>query len=92
MFNAVSTVLQKIALDGPASVRADGNTSFIYLTSFEFIFGLCLMEEILEIIEALGQALQKKSQDIVNAMHLVFSTKVRLDQMRSNDGWETFFF
>jgi hypothetical protein len=93
MFNAVSTVLQKIASDGSAgSIRADGDTSFIYLSSFEFILVLCLMQEILEIAEDLGQALQKKSQDIVNAMRLVFSTKVRVDEMRSDDGWEAFFF
>jgi hypothetical protein len=41
-----------------------------------------MMQEILEIAEDLGQALQQKSQDIVNAMRLVFSTKVRLTEMR----------
>jgi hypothetical protein len=93
MFNAVSLVLQKIASDGTAgSIRADGDTAFIYLSSFEFILILCLMQEVLEITEDLGQALQKKSQDIVNAMRLVFSTKVRLGEMRSDDGWEAFFF
>jgi hypothetical protein len=93
MFNAVSLVLQKIASDGSAgSIRADGDTAFIYLSSFEFILLLCLMQEILEITEDLGQALQNKSQDIVNAMRLVFSTRVRLDEMRSDDGWEAFFF
>ncbi|XP_051222110.1 uncharacterized protein [Lolium perenne] len=65
------------ASDGSAgSIRADGDTAFIYLSSFEFILVLCLMQEILEITEDLGQALQKKSQDIVNAMRLVFSTKI----------------
>jgi hypothetical protein len=49
------------------------------------------MQEILEITEDLGHALQKKSRDIVNAMCLVFSTKVRFDDMRSDDGWEAFF-
>jgi len=46
----------------------------------------------LEITEQLGQALQKKSQDIVNAIRLVQTTKVLLEKMRSDDGWETFFF
>uniref|UniRef100_A0ACD5XAN1 Uncharacterized protein n=1 Tax=Avena sativa TaxID=4498 RepID=A0ACD5XAN1_AVESA len=93
MFNAVSLVLKKIASDGTAgSIRADGDTTYIYLSSFEFILVLCLMQEILEITEDLGQALQKKSQDIVNAMRLVYSTKVRLNKMRSDDGWEAFFF
>jgi hypothetical protein len=70
MFTAVSRVLQNIASDG----RADGDTAFSYLSSFEFILVLCVMQEILEIAEDLSQALQKKSQDIVNAMRLVFST------------------
>jgi hypothetical protein len=64
------------------SIRADGDTAFSYLASFEFILVLCMMQEILEIAEDLGQALQQKSQDIVNAMRLVFSTKVRLTEMR----------
>jgi len=52
---------------------------------------LCTMREMLEITEQLGQALQKKSQDIVNAIRLVQTTKVLLEKMRSDDGWETFF-
>jgi hypothetical protein len=36
------------------------------------------MREILKITEQLGQGLQKKSQDIVNVVHLVKSTKIIL--------------
>jgi len=61
MFNPVSSVLQNLAADSTAVThRADGDTSFKYLTSFEFVFILCLMREIFEITEHLGQALQKK--------------------------------
>ena len=92
MFKAVSSVLQNLAADSTAGAnRADGDTSFKYLTSFEFVFVLCMMREMLEITEQLGQALQKKSQDIVNAIRLVQTTKVLLEKMRSDDGWETFF-
>lgn len=56
--------------------------TFSYLSSFEFVFVLCMMKEILEITEGLGQALQLRSQDIVNAVR----------QLRSDDGWEQFFF
>jgi hypothetical protein len=45
---------------------------------------------VLDITEYLGQALQKKTQDIVNAIRLVHSTKILLEQMRSDNGWETF--
>jgi len=92
MFKAVSSVLQNLAADSTAGAnRADGDTSFRYLTSFEFVFMMCMMREMLEITEQLGQALQKKSQDIVNVIRLVQTTKVLLEKMRSDDGWETFF-
>jgi len=91
MFKAVSSVLQNLAADSTAGAnRADGDTSFKYLTSFEFVFVLCMMREMLEITEQLGQALQKKSQDIVNAIRLVQTTKVLLEKIRSDDGWKTF--
>ena len=91
MFKAVSSVLQNLASDSTTGANhADGDTSFKYLTSFEFMFVLCMMREMLEITEQLGQALQKKSQDIVNAIRLVQTTKVLFEKMRSDDGWKTF--
>jgi hypothetical protein len=44
----------------------------------------------LEITEQLGQALQKKSHDIVNIVRLVKSTKNILEKMRSDNSWEKF--
>jgi hypothetical protein len=91
MFNPVSTVLQNLAADSSTGAnRFDGDTAFNYLITFEFVFILCMMGEILEITEQLGQALQRKSQDIVNDIHLVQTTKTLLEKMRSDDGWETF--
>jgi hypothetical protein len=91
MFKDVSSVLQNLATDSSASAnRADRDTAFNYLVSFEFVFILCMMREILEITEYLGQALQKKTHDIVNAIRLVHSTKNLLEQMRSGNGWEAF--
>ncbi|KAL5660857.1 hypothetical protein ACJX0J_027982, partial [Zea mays] len=91
MFHVVSSVLQNLAADSSAGAnRADGDTSFNYLISFDFVFVLCMMRDILDITEYLGQALQKKTQDIVNAIRLVHSTKILLEQMRSDNGWETF--
>ena len=92
LFNAVSSVLQNLVADSSAGAnRADGDTSFNYLTSFEFIFIMCMMKEIMEITDDLNRALQKKSQDLVNVVRLVHSTKVLLGQLRSDDGWENFF-
>nr|XP_051206645.1 uncharacterized protein LOC127321670 [Lolium perenne] len=90
----LNVVIQDMAADGsiPGTTRADADTSFSYLSSFEFVFVLCMMKEILEITEGLGQALQLRSQDIVNAVRLVFATKECLRQLRSDDGWEQFFF
>ena len=91
MFGAVFSVIQDKAADRSiGSLRADADNSFVYWNSFEFIFNLCLMKEIFDITEVLGQALQKKSQDIVNAVHLVSSTKECLQQLRSDDGYQEF--
>jgi hypothetical protein len=91
MFKLVSSVLQKLVADSSTGTHhADGDTSFKHLSSFEFVFILCMMREILEITKLLGQALQKKRQDIVNAIHLVQSIKVLLEQLRSDEGWEHF--
>jgi hypothetical protein len=58
MFKAVSSVLHNIAADSIAGANhADGDTSFKYWTSFEFVFVLCMMREMLKITKHLGQAL-----------------------------------
>ncbi|XP_047045807.1 uncharacterized protein LOC124650308 [Lolium rigidum] len=91
MFGVVYSAIQDMAADGSlGSIRADADTSFSYLSSFEFIFILCLTKEIFEITEILGQAFQKKSQDIVNAVRLVSSTKECLQELRSDDGYQQF--
>jgi hypothetical protein len=91
MFAVVYSVIQDMAADGSlGSIRADADTSFSYLSSFEFIFILCLTKEMFEITEVLGQAVQKKSQDIVNAVRLVSTTKECLEQLRSDDGYQEF--
>jgi len=56
------------------------------LSSFEFIFILHLMFEIIGINNILCQELQSRSQDHLNAMHFVSTSKLLLQQLR-NDGW-----
>lgn len=46
------------------------------------------MRTILGITEELSKALQKKDQDIVNAMDLVRVCKLRLQMLRNN-GWDS---
>jgi selenophosphate synthetase-related protein len=56
------------------------------LQSFEFIFKLFLMRNILGITNDLSQVLQRKYQDIVNDMTCVKLSNARLQNMRE-DGW-----
>ena len=49
-----------------------------------------MMKEIMGITDILYHALQQKSQDILNAMHLVSSTKVLIQKLREDD-WNNFF-
>ena len=52
---------------------------------FKFAFALHLMKNILGITNELLLALQKKIQDIVNAMTLVKMSKQRLQTMRDDE-------
>ena len=88
MFSATCEVLLNIIEDGTtAAQRGDTDAAYEVLTSFEFVFILHLMRNILEISNALCQALQLQSQDILNAMHLASSTKLLIQKLR-DDGWD----
>ncbi|XP_023764783.1 uncharacterized protein LOC111913291 [Lactuca sativa] len=49
----------------------DADAAYCYLKPFEFVFILHLMKEVMGKTDILSQALQKKPQDILNAMELV---------------------
>ncbi|XP_073041798.1 uncharacterized protein [Primulina eburnea] len=87
MFSASCTVLLKVMEDGLPSQRADATSVYDEMTSFDFVFILHLMREIMEITDVLCQTLQRKSQDILNAMELVSSTKKVLQELR-DDKWD----
>ncbi|XP_075670484.1 uncharacterized protein LOC142640304 [Castanea sativa] len=81
-------VLQNIiddAIDGEH--RAEAESAYDGLTSFEFVFILHLEKETMEITNKLCQALQSQSQDILNVRHLVSSTKALIQKFRDN-GWD----
>jgi hypothetical protein len=59
------------------------------LTSFEFVLILHLMKEIVGFTKFLCQALQQNSQDILNAMKVVSTTKSLLQNL-INEEWEPF--
>ena len=70
MFDATCSVLKNIIVDGNTYLKhGDIDSAYDVITSFKFVFILHLMREIMEITDDLCQALQCKSQDILNAMH-----------------------
>ncbi|XP_028118220.1 zinc finger MYM-type protein 1-like [Camellia sinensis] len=80
---SLTDVLEMISEDGSNSEqRAEANVLLDSIQSFEFVFNLHLMKTILAITSELLQALQRKDQDIVNAMNLVQISKVQLQKMR----------
>ncbi|XP_073121656.1 uncharacterized protein [Henckelia pumila] len=88
MFSATCEVLLNIIDDeNTPAQRGDADAAYEMLTSFEFVFILHLMKKILEISNLLCQALQLQSQDILNAMHFVSSTKFLIQNLR-DDGWD----
>ncbi|XP_020259552.1 zinc finger MYM-type protein 1-like [Asparagus officinalis] len=87
MFSAACTVLLKVMEDGLPSQRADATSVYDEMTSFDFVLILHLMSEIMGITDFFCQTLQRKSQDISNAMKLVSSTKRLLQELR-DDKWD----
>lgn len=89
MYDADCTVVDNIIDEGGTySQRGDASAASKILSSLEFIFILHLMFEIMAITNIICQALQSRSQDILNVMHHVSTTKSLLQQLR-NDGWSS---
>lgn len=88
MYYATCVVLQEIMDNGADYTKhGDANSAYNLMTSFEFILTLHLIKEIMGTTDCLCQALQQKSQDILNAIHLVRTTKVLIQKLR-DDGWQ----
>ncbi|XP_021724711.1 uncharacterized protein LOC110692023 [Chenopodium quinoa] len=91
MFDATVLALEHISNDKScnSSQRGDVDATLDLMISFDFVFIARLVEEILGIANVLCQALQQKSQDIVNAVKLVSTNHALIQDMREN-GWESF--
>ena len=88
MFDVACKVINTISAEGAKyKQRGDAEGAYQVLTSFEFILILHLMKEIMGITNVLCQVSQQHSQDILNAMHLVSTTKSLIQKLR-DDGWE----
>ncbi|XP_031248553.1 zinc finger MYM-type protein 1-like [Pistacia vera] len=82
---AIESVLEDLIENSDNRVEASDLVD--YMTSFDFAFNLHMMKNILGITFELSQALQRKDQDIINAMSLVHLSKRRLLLIRNN-GWD----
>ncbi|XP_059306440.1 uncharacterized protein LOC132057868 [Lycium ferocissimum] len=71
------------------SDRLHAKAYLIEINGFEFAFLLHLMLKVLVLSNELSKALQRKEQDIVNAMVFLDLTKERLQKLRE-EGWKEF--
>lgn len=76
MFSSMIKVLDIVDQDDSTfEQKSEVNVILDSLQSFEFIFNMHLMRIILGITNELSKTLQRKEQDIVNAMTLVKISK-----------------
>jgi hypothetical protein len=88
LFPTVIKVLEYVEeADRDDTNRRQACGLLIYFQSFDFVFYLQLMSTILSITNTLSLALQRKKQDIVNAINCVKSTRNSLNDLRMN-GWD----
>ncbi|KAK4720878.1 hypothetical protein R3W88_011111 [Solanum pinnatisectum] len=83
MFGSILEVLESLALDARSmDERAKAMGHLEACQTFEIAFMLHLMRDVLAITNELNKYLQKKKQDIANAMLLVEVTKRRLQVLK----------
>ena len=87
MYDSVIDVVLIIENDGVVEQKGQAYAFLNSLQSFEFACILHLMKKIMGITNALSEALQRKDQDIVNAMGLVKVSKQQLQATREH-GWD----
>ena len=74
MFKSVIVVLEIVRIDGTSSEqKLEARVLLDYMQSYEFIFSLHLMRKVLGITNDLSKVLQRKDQDIVNAIWLLYA-------------------
>ncbi|XP_049365280.1 uncharacterized protein LOC125830117 [Solanum verrucosum] len=85
MFGSIFEVLESLALDARSmDERAKAMGHLEACQTFEIVFMLHLMRDVLAITNELNKCLQKKEQDIANVMLLVEVAKRRSRQKLSN--------
>ena len=87
LYGAIVGVIIDVRND-PTYDKYGETTLLLYLLrSFDFIFMLYMLVEMLGFTNDLSLALQRGDQDLINALSLVNATKQELQEMR-DDGWE----
>ncbi|XP_075640587.1 uncharacterized protein LOC142612372 [Castanea sativa] len=85
MFDATCKVINTISEEWVNYKQCgDAKGAYQVLTSFEFVLILHMMKEIMGIANILCQVLQQHSQDLLNAMHLVSTTKSLIQKLRDD--------
>jgi hypothetical protein len=90
LYPSIKKVLSKIGKEHKGGESLGAQTMLQVFQSFEFVFMMHLMNEIFGYTNDLCIALQRREQDIVNAMDLLEFTKVELSVLREDDGWNEF--
>ncbi|XP_027088673.2 uncharacterized protein [Coffea arabica] len=85
-----SVLIDVINYGNTSTQRSEADRVYDFMTSFDFVLVMHMMRDILGFAQVLSQALQCKSQDILNALKLVSVTKDRLQSYRDN-GWNELF-
>ncbi|XP_048559613.1 uncharacterized protein LOC125540080 isoform X3 [Triticum urartu] len=89
MWNAVVDVLA-IVVDDAREHTSQGGASglIIQMECFQFVFIMLFLINLLSITNLLSQALQRKKQDVAEALRLILDVKEALQNMRDN-GYES---
>ena len=90
LYPSIKKVLFRTGNESKGAEANGAQTMLTVFKSFEFVFLLHLMNEIFGYTNDLCNALQKREQDIVNAVDLLEFTKVELDVLRQDSGWQEF--
>ncbi|XP_049391632.1 uncharacterized protein LOC125856104 [Solanum stenotomum] len=90
-FGTIMDILDNIVETAHSMDERSRATGYIRIAqTYDVAFMLHLMKEVLGITNDLSTCLQKKEQDIANAMLLVKVAKRRLQELRENERWDLF--
>ncbi|XP_066313466.1 uncharacterized protein [Miscanthus floridulus] len=90
MYRSIRRLFQQIIDDPEYKESLEAQIALYSFESFEFVFLAHLLDTILGYTDDLNCALQKRHQDILNAVSLISLTKTQLELLREDDGWKKF--